>query len=219
MSEEWECNMSEFICLLGVDGVGKTLHARELEASFLKDGVKTKYVWLRFVHMTTLLLLGYCRVAGFTTYENINGTVVGKHRFYTSKFISYVYPRLLYIDLLPIYLSKVLIPRFMGWTVICDRFVFDTIVDLMIDLNDDHFHETSIGKKYLRLIPKDAKLVLLDLDLELIHKRRPELIADMLLARRKELYHKLAYMYRIPVVDNTQSVSLVQKKILRALRD
>ena len=38
MSEERECNMSEFICLLGVDGVGKTLHARELEASFLRDG-------------------------------------------------------------------------------------------------------------------------------------------------------------------------------------
>lgn len=211
--------MSEFICLLGVDGVGKTLHARELKESLSQSGLRTKYVWLRFVHITTLFLLGYCRVAGLTIYQDINGISVGKHCFYKSKLVTYIYPRLLYIDLLPAYLSKIIIPRLMGWTIICDRFVFDTIIDLMIDLNDDHFYETSIGKKYLHLVPRDAKLILLDLDLELIYKRRPELAVDTLLARRQELYRELAQKYGIPIINNAQSVSSVQKDILRALGD
>jgi thymidylate kinase len=211
--------MSEFICLLGVDGVGKTLHARQLKEALSQNGVRTKYVWLRFVHITTLFLLGYCRVAGLTIYEDISGISVGKHCFYKSKLVAYIYPRLLYIDLLPAYLLKIVIPRLMGQTIICDRFVFDTIIDLMIDLNNDHFHETSIGRKYLHLVPEDAKLILLDLDLELIHKRRPELAVDALLARRQGLYRKLAQTYGIPIIDNAQSVSSVQKDILRALGD
>ena len=37
-----------FICFIGIDGAGKTTHAKALAKIMEKNGVKCKYMWCRF---------------------------------------------------------------------------------------------------------------------------------------------------------------------------
>ena len=95
-------NNPKLICIIGVDGVGKTTHAQKLVGRLESDGVRCKYTWFRFYHFLSLLLLAYCRLVALTVYEAKNGQRIGRHDFYKSKIISTLYPWLLFIDMLPI---------------------------------------------------------------------------------------------------------------------
>lgn len=166
----------ELICIIGVDGVGKTTHVEKVFSELKKEGVSCKYAWFRFCHFLSLFLLAYCRVVGLTIYEIKNRQKIGRHEFYRSKIISFLYPWVLFIDILPLYFMKIFVPLRFGYTIICDRFIYDTLADLMIDLNDFEIHKKIVGKLYLRLIPKNTKVVLLDLDESIIRERRKDLV-------------------------------------------
>jgi hypothetical protein len=85
-------------------------------------------------HYLSKPLLLFCRFVGLTEYENINGVRVGYHHFYRSKIISWLYVVLRGIDTWFDALFRVYIPaRILGKTIICDRYIFDVLIDLMVD--------------------------------------------------------------------------------------
>ena len=76
-----------FICIIGVDGVGKTAHVQKLLKNLKNNGVRCKYTWFRFYNFLSLLLLAYCRLVALTVYETRNGQRIWRHDFYKSKII------------------------------------------------------------------------------------------------------------------------------------
>ena len=209
---------SELICIIGVDGTGKTTHAQKLLNEMKNEGVPCKYTWFRFNHFFSLILLAYCRLAGLTVYERTNGQDIGRHEFYRSKIISFLYPWMLFIDILPMYFIKISIPLHIGYTIVCDRYIYDTLADLMIDLNDLNIHRKIIGKFFLRLFPIDTKAIILDLDEETIRERRIDLMGDRSLERRRKVYKQIAKDFDIPIIENTGSIKEVHKNIVSLLQ-
>lgn len=208
---------SKFVCIIGVDGVGKTTHVKRLLARMKEDGIRCRYTWFRFYHFISLILLAYCRLAGFTIYETKNEQKIGRHEFYRSKMISFLYPWLLLIDMIPLYLVKVFLPLHFGYAIISDRYIYDTLVDLMIDLNNFNIHRTIIGKFFLKLVPKDTKIILLDLNESLIRKRRMDLLGDKSLEARKLAYCLIAEEFKIPNINNDGEIIEVHERILSLL--
>jgi thymidylate kinase len=205
------------ICIIGVDGTGKTTHANMLVNFFKKNGIPCRYVWFRFFHFLSLPLLAYCRLFGLTIYEANNGEKIGRHEFYKSKTISILYPYVLFIDMLPAYLFKIILPLNLGSVIICDRFIFDTLVDLMINLNNFSINKTIIGRLYLMLVPKNTKVVLLDLNESIIRKRRTDLARDQSLEARRIAYHQLAKDLNVPTIVNDGMIDDVNNRIFRLL--
>lgn len=204
------------LCIIGVDGVGKTTHAHKLLNLLRNKNITCKYTWFRFFHFFSLPLLAVCRLTGLTVYEGEGTKRVGKHEFYKSKIVSFIYPWILFIDILPMYFIKIYIPlKFLGYTIISDRFIYDTLVDLMIDTNDFKLYNKLIGKLFLRLIPQDTQTILIDLDESIIRNRRTDLLHDKSLRLRRDVYFMISKEFGIPTIKNNLDIEMIHIKIAK----
>jgi thymidylate kinase len=207
-----------FICITGIDGVGKTTHVNLILEYLREKGIKCQYKWLRFHYLFSLPLLAFCRVAGYTRMSTLgNFQKCSYHEFYNSRFVSAFYPWILLFDTLLFTTIKVYIPMFFGKSIICDRFVYDTLVDIAVATKDHEIYKKPIGKLFIKLIPKNSHFVMLDLDKSIIFLRRPELKEDLTFEERYALYESLSFHFNIHVEKNYDDVSQVNCSLINML--
>lgn len=207
-----------FICITGIDGVGKTTHVNLILEHLRNKGIKCQYKWLRFHHLLSLPLLAFCRVAGYTRLSTLGGTQkCSYHEFYRSKLISAIYPWILLIDTAIFTTLKVYMPMRFGTTIVCDRFVYDTLIDVAVATKNHEIHNKTVGKLFLKLIPKDAKIIMVSLDKTHIYSRREELKEDTTFNERYELYQNFVNFFDIDTIDNTGEIRKVNKSIASRL--
>jgi thymidylate kinase len=103
---------------------------------------------------------------------------------------------------------------FFGTSIVCDRFVYDTLIDVAVATKVHEIYRKPVGKLFLKLIPKNAHFVMLDLDKSTIFLRRPELKDDLTFDERHALYESLSYRFNIHVEENCGSMSQVNCSII-----
>jgi thymidylate kinase len=206
------------ICIVGPDGTGKTTQAKLLIEKLRERGrYKYEYRWMRFHHLISLPVLALARLMKLTEIQTLpDGKKIGYPHFYRSKVISILYPITLYMDTILAMIFKIYIPlKIQRKRIVCDRFVYDTLVDLAIDLDDSSFIDSKMAKKFLKLIPEDCQTVLLIAPYEKIKKRREDLKFDKSLERRIKMYEKLSKMFpQIKRIDASLNIKSVHKGIL-----
>ncbi len=204
------------VCLSGVDGVGKTTHARLLVAALRASGRPARYEWLRFSHYTSLGILALARVVGLTRYRTVGGVRYASWEFHRSRAVAALFPWTVWVDTALRYALAVH-PRLRRaeWVVV-DRFVPDILVDLMLAVGRCDLHRAPVGRAFARLIPPGARLVLLDADEAVLRARRPDVAHDPMLGVRRQLYLTLAQATGVPVVRANTGIEDVQAR-LRAL--
>lgn len=207
-----------FICITGIDGVGKTTHVNLILEHLKEKGIKCEYKWLRFHHYLSLPLLAFCRVAGYTRVSTLGGTQkCSYHEFYRSKLISTIYPWILLADTVISTTFKVYIPMMLGTSIVCDRFVYDTLIDVGVATKDSNIHEKLVGRLFLSLIPKNSRFVMLTLNKQIIHSRRNELKDDTTFDERYGLYKNFENIFNIGSVENDAPVKEVNNSLRNTL--
>lgn len=197
-----------FICITGIDGVGKTTHVNLILEHLREKRINCQYKWLRFYHLFSLPLLAFCRIAGYTRLSTLgNFQKCSYHEFYKSRFISAIYPWFLFFDMLLFTTINVYIPMFFGISIVCDRFVYDTLIDTAVAVKDHEIYKKSVGKLFLKLIPKNANFVMLDLDKSTIFSRRPELKDDATFDERYLLYKEFSNEFKINIIFNGKDIT------------
>lgn len=212
---------NRLICIIGPDGVGKSTQADILIRYFENKGIKFRYQWLRFHHLFSLPLLALGRVLGLSEVKTLkNGAKIGYHYFYKSKVFSGLYIILLLIDTYLFTIMKVYIPiKIFRRNIICDRFIYDTLIDLMISTGDYNLYESNFGKLFLNLIPHEAKTIMLLTEEEDLKDRREDVRFDENLNLKINLYKKMAKKFSILNLDASLSVQEIQCNILRYLNE
>ncbi|WP_292520600.1 hypothetical protein [Methanoculleus sp.] len=208
------------ICIIGPDGAGKTSHITKLIAKFGQQDQEYKYCWLGSRYLLSIPLLLYARAMGYTSVEvPPNGEKVSYHHFEESKFLCFFYPLSLWLDTVIHLTLKYYIPRYiLGQNIICDRFVFDTLIDLGLSINHKEIISTKIGKLFLRLVPSKLVVILLIADPEQLRKRRSDVYYDKKIAEKVVAYRRLATQLDIPIIDANSRSETVQKEIIRIMR-
>lgn len=208
------------ICIIGPDGTGKTTQAKMLIDKLKKEGIDCEYKWFRFHHFFSLPLLALARLMGLSEVKTLkSGRKIGYHYFYESKVISSLYSMLLLLDTFIFALAKIYIPvKIFKKTIVCDRFVYDTLVDLMTSTGNYSIYNTTIGKLFVRLIPKESKIVMLIADEDVLRKRREDIMEDKALNLKIKLYKKLTQEFNIPMIDASLSVEEVQDNLMRVIK-
>lgn len=206
---------NRIISIIGPDGVGKTTQIELLISKLNEKGIKYESKWLRFNHFFSLPLLAFARLMGLSeTITLESGNRLGYHYYYRSRTISSLYTLLLLLDTIINVCIKVYIPVFiLKRNIIYDRFIYDTMVDLMVSTNNNILESYS-GKIFLKLIPKKNISILLISDTVTLRKRRDDVMHDKTLEQKINLYHKLSEKYSISVVDANQPVENVNKELL-----
>ncbi|HEY3312581.1 MAG TPA: hypothetical protein VGK00_13150 [Anaerolineales bacterium] len=206
---------ARFIYITGCDGTGKTTQSCLLFERFQTAGVKARRVWLRFPFFFSLPLLAYARWRGLSWYEQSGEVRYGYWDFSRSRLLQEVLPWLLLLDAALAGIPKIYLPLWRGETVICERFILDMLVDLGVAFGNNELYRKLPGRLYLKLLPRNARIFILDLDANTIRKRRADLLADKRLETRLEAYRSLSNNLSLRVFSSALPVNAVNELIER----
>lgn len=206
-------SVPQLVTLSGMDGSGKTIHARMLVKELRRRGIPALYRRIRFPFLLSLPLLIYARLRGFSYTLWAGKTAVGYQGFNESRVLRGLYPWTLYLDLLLATLFCVKLPMGLGCTVVCDRFVLDTMVDLAVALDRRSMLQTEWGRRYSSLTPSGTKAFLLVSGSQVIKERRPELFIDPNFQIRSDLYQQLADSPGLVSLSTEEDAGSVQAQI------
>jgi hypothetical protein len=194
-------NRSAFIYITGADGTGKSTHAQLLCEHLQREGIRCINLWLRFPFFFSLPVLAYARLRGYSWHEVTEGVDHGYWDFRRSWLMRQVFPVALLMDASLASLFRVYLPLWWGMTIVCERYILDMLIDLNVALDDPAFHLHRPGILFLRLLPPQAKIVVLNLDAPTVRQRRPDLRFDKRLEARLAAYCRLAADLSLPLVS------------------
>jgi thymidylate kinase len=208
------------IYILGVDGSGKSTICRELVRALNDQGIKARYLWMRFNHILSKVVnaLGHvCGLAFYVTYPD--GTRVGYHHYHKSRLLGLAYSVSTIIDTFIASMVKLWVPMLINREVfVLDRFVFDVMVDLSVDTHNPELMEAWQGRMLKRLLPPETLTVYLAVDKEVIARRRPDTRWDETFGTRNRLYEKVLGLFPgILKIDNNGDMGTTLKTILGAI--
>jgi thymidylate kinase len=204
------------ICLIGMDGTGKTTHSRALIDRLHKLGIKCKYVWFGKASFFSYPFMMVCRMLSLTTTHHIeNGITVSEHKYYRNRLISRVWPWVQFLDVLvSVKRARIKLLLWRGFTVVCDRSIPDMLVELMVDVNDNDLHKKLVGQLMLRLMPRPLILISLDVNERTAWRRKDDVPEIECLSRRRNVYRLISRDLGIPTVDAEESIVSVQRRVI-----
>lgn len=213
-----------FICFVGIDGSGKTTLAQALIDAAQQYGIKTKYARCRFesfklfrpfivVAKKVLLLLG--KKTDYSP-EGIHT----KKQLSKNPFLATIYHYSVLFDYLLQILVKIKLPLLLGKTIVCDRYVYDGIVDMAADFDYSKDKIQSTLKRYLHLLPKPDVVFLIDLPAEIANARGKDDVPSIdYLSERRKIYLDLAEQFGMSILDGCKDLEelkdLVQGRVIK----
>jgi hypothetical protein len=215
-SLETSADGSRFIYITGCDGTGKTTQTTLLLEQLRATGVKSRRVWLRFPFFFSLPLLVYARWRGLSWYETSGDVRHGYWDFKGSKLLQTCLPWALLLDACLARLIWIDLPIWRGETVICERFVLDMLVDLSLAFERRDLYRQLPGRLYLRLLPVNARIIILDLDATTIQNRRADLCSDRFLQARLDAFRRLSSDLSLLNLSSSLPVSMLNAMIRKA---
>jgi thymidylate kinase len=206
---------SRLVVLSGLDGSGKTTQLRWMSAALQRRGERHRVVWLRWVMLTSLPLVTYGRLRGFSRrrYNPRSQCTIVQPLYHRSRVMRSAWPCLFALDVALAAWWRVLWPWRRGEVVLCDRYVLDVIVDIAAIVQDDSFLQSRLASRLLALLPPDACTVVIDVDPEIAFDRKPDVLDLAYLERRRPLYLDLARHTGATIVDGNADVASVQRAI------
>jgi len=203
------------IYLFGPDGTGKTTHA-ELTSQYLRSrGYKTWRASVKQHHTLSYLLLkllsnekhGWQAINYYGFKDGL------KHKIKTP------WKLLEILSLLPAILYRVFLPLLLGYIVVCDRYVLDTLVTLSYFLDDRELISGISAKLLASMIPRNSVLFYMNADTEVIlQRKRDEPLTSKLIDYYKGAYKALIKQLNLKIITidtKAAQVKDVQKMILQ----
>ena len=190
----------------GVDGSGKSTHARLLSAYLRRKGVNAVLVWMRWFAFSSYPLLALCRILRLT--KRTMFSVIPLRLYWLYKPIAILWIHLFLLD----YLLYVLIVLALNRkkVVIADRFMLDVLVDVAYDT---HLNPTKyiIGRFFLlllyRLMKKGSlKGVIMIVDEDVVFARRRDIPSKTYVTFRIPVYVALASWLGIPIINGSDNI-------------
>jgi len=214
---------TSLICFSGQDGTGKTTHAKCLQNELLKTihimndelvekDFRVKYVWSRGIGLTFEPLLRIIRLLLLGNKSPSVGEYLSKReRLLKTKPVTNLWAHVILIDELLQLLIKVKIPLLFRQNVVCDRYIYDALVDVECDLGQN---VNKILEKIIRdLLPKPTITFITDTEPTEIMRRKKSLEFEVVQCKRKK-YLACLHGERFILVDTKNSLQQNKKEIL-----
>lgn len=193
--------MYKLIYFFGPDGTGKTTHADLIAVCLRLMGFRVWRTSVKQHHTFSYLLLR------IFSYGNSKKEVMRYYGFNRAlmRRIRTPWKILEIISLFPAIFYRVVIPLLLGYIIVCDRYVLDTLAGLSYFLKDPKLLLGTTAKLLVRLIPKNALLFHLDSEPGIILKRKKNEPLTIYLIE----YYRLAYEIMVKQL-RAQGLTVVQ---------
>jgi len=161
------------ISFFGPDGAGKSTQAELLSKHFQSHKIKAKQVWIRSPHTLAYLVSRFFLKIGFyRVVSNHFGRQLKIPAVYKNQLLKLFWSVIELFSALPLILFRVYLPLFLGYTIVAERYVVDTVVNIAYYINDVGFLQSRTARLLLCFVPKNTLFIHLDSDYSNILKRR-----------------------------------------------
>lgn len=201
-------------CIIGMDGSGKTTLAQRVARELQGRGIKSRYLWAGF--RPTLLLRPVLWLAKRSIYQEDRDTQLVPHkgRVLTRDRLSHIYHRVVLADYVLQMQTRVGLPRLRGESVVCDRYIHDTVITTALVLDSPDSRLLRVLDRMQRLVPRPDWIFVADLPEEVAFARKDDVPSIAFLAERRRRYLLIAEAHDLPILDATQPVDSLVAKIL-----
>lgn len=184
------------IVFSGIDGSGKSTHARRLTHELRTHGKSVKYLWMRgygrvFFSLPLLVLSRLLRVT--RVYRLKSEVRVSEYPFYAYKPLRLLWPWLQLVDSLLYSVIFLYCPFSCHCDiVVMDRSTVDTLVDVVADTHIPHSLERLLQSLFIALLPSDSLILVLDVSEKTAMNRKKDVLCIPYLKIRRKIYKCLA---------------------------
>jgi len=198
---------SHFIAFFGPDGSGKSTHASLLIYHLRSHKVQTRKVWIRSPHTFAYLLSCLLVKVGFyRVVLNSFGYDKKIPAVHINRGLKIFWSLAELISIMPVVMLRVYLPLLLGYTVVAERCIVDTIVNIAYYTKNLEFLQSRTAKILLRFIPKNAILIHLDVDYPTLVNRRGRIVeAYELIKFQKECYKKMENLLNAAYINTSCS--------------
>lgn len=209
---------NKVICISGIDGSGKSTIIKRLQDFFINKQIKFGTFWLRYNHFYSKPLLMFARIFSYTKYYQIDGIRIGYHNFHNSKLLSKAFIYLQYLDAKR---ARAKIKKWQskhpGAVVILDRFIYDILVDLMIDCGDFKLLQRQKAQAFLKLELENTTTIVIKRKIKDIMQVRPECRIDKNFNNRYQLYQQIAALPQVQCINNQASLDQALEQLFKII--
>ena len=179
--------------------------------------------WIRANHILAFVLsrffikMGYYRIEPGPPRKVV---VDGGRAFHVATLPSTerVSPWIEVLSLVPIVLGRVFIPLLLGYAVIAERYVIDSVVTIAYTLGNNDFLHSTLCRVLLRMIPDDALLIYLRAEYSKILDRRGEDgRGPAFIEHQVREYDRVAAAMQCPVISTDNRSISDSQRLLREL--
>ena len=214
------------ICIIGIDGSGKTTQARLLVDWLTSQNIKAKYIWSRGeVRTLRRIFLSIGRKALGTSSRKIANDIESSHHYQSRKsrlmkipFVRILWSISTYIEHI-VQINVDIRPKLQdGYCVVCDRYFWDSNVDLAVLNNMDPERLSSKLNRFMwKLIPKPDITFVIDIPPAEAQKRKDDIPSLEYVKKRAELYRYLAKCYSLIEIDGQRDVTTINTEVIESV--
>jgi dTMP kinase len=209
----------KLICFIGVDGSGKTTISREVARILRERGIKCKHTYgrlqpfiLRPLTVVARKLITRKSGKDYKAYKKEKIEAVKK-----MKILSKLYTTILLVDYYIQLFVRVKLPLLFGRVVICDRYVYDTVInDIPLESDDINTIESWINCIF-NFAPKPDIVFLIDVPEEISMMRKNDIPSIEYIRERRDTYLALSRRFGMVVMDGTKDLEELKCEILKKI--
>lgn len=197
------------ICFTGIDGAGKTTLAKRLVNLLGEHGIKSRYVYGAYETFVLRLFLIIVRAIwlrrknAFADYAGYYGSI---KRLSRNRLLATGYQVLTLLEYFLQILLKVTVPLMLGKKIVCDRYVYDVMTDLAVNLGYSDGKFKKMLKRVLFLCPNPDLIFSVDVPEQIAYERKSDVPSRDYLSQRKKFYLIAAEQYRMISLDGTRDI-------------
>ena len=205
-----------FICFIGIDGSGKSTLAKTLIERMNDQGITMEYKWCKFessVFKIFIFIKNVLFIRESNWKKNFEKSKVVKGNLFKNRYIAAIYECFIFFDYRLQIIRKVTIPLIFGKNIVCDRYIYDTVVDISIDLN---YSDEKLKKRIEQLLDFSSKPNLVfwvDLPEDVAFSRKKDVPSINFLQEKRNLYKKIGTEFDVIVLDGTKNLQKLNEMV------